>query len=118
MLWTALFNQQGNQFTGTIARQDKVGRNLTVCGEYVSKTGIAPIRVGREQIQMSCKSFFYLFGKSERIYVSTKIDNIIFFLSVVFAHFFNITSVKFQFCIHVYNPLLNSLIPPLQEIQC
>ena len=79
MLWTALFNQQGNQFTGTIARQDKVCRNLTVCGEYVSKTGIAPIRVGREQIQMSCKSFFYLFGKSERIYVSTKIDNIIFF---------------------------------------
>lgn len=33
----------GNQFTGTIARQDKVCRNLTVCG-VCFKTGIAPIR--------------------------------------------------------------------------
>lgn len=57
MLWTAFLDQQGNQFTGTIARQDKVFRNLTVCGEYVSKTGIAPIRVGREQIQMTIMYF-------------------------------------------------------------
>ena len=99
MLRCPLLNKKGDQFTGTISRQDKISRNVAIAGNCISQRSVFSVRIGGKNLCMCGYGFAGLRGKPQRINISTKFNDILFFQIVVAAYLFDITSVKNRFCV-------------------
>ena len=98
VFWVSFLDQEGDEFAGAVSGEDEFGRDAAVFGDGVAESCIVSVRVGGQDVQMAGELFFYVFRKSQRVYIGTEFHNIFLIQMINFAYFFNIASVKDHFC--------------------